>query len=207
MAISIKATDQLTTKSGTMITTMKLSPFTHLETTEETVEAGIACQPYGVVMAPADADEYTPITFKQGDDIKDVDLRDILDAAEDGEVVCLKDLNAPKWINSAGQPKAGYTDAAAFNIKSGSNVYPTKLYVLNRGADITNNLDDYITVTDTTITTCALITMQAAPSANKPRISAINTPNGSIQAVAFTSSSAGYIAIRAEDLDYITFEV
>lgn len=104
MAISAKVTDQLVTETGTTVTVMELSPFTHIETTEATTEAGIACQPYGVVMAPADADGDVNITFNQ--------------AGEEPKAISVANIRAAnKGINILAEPYAfSTTDNIFLNV-------------------------------------------------------------------------------------------
>ena len=217
MAISAKVTDQLVTESGTTVTVMELSPFTHLETTEATIKSGVACQPYGVVMAPADAPN-TQVTFSQeGAESILVNLDTIKESEKGNTIISDQDnaiLNAndPIWLYlpDVNTPEWGVYDDR-------SNIYIG--YALD-GSDLSNvvalaslnGLPDAVSKLQTPngdfALTSSKVTINALPEAKPPERTdyVVRAVNGTVNAIFASgiSSQERIILIDRADIDKLT---
>lgn len=218
MAISAKVTDQLVTESGTTVTVMDLSPFTHIDNTEATIEAGVACQPYGVVMAPADAPN-TQVTFSQeGAESILVNLDTIIDAEKGNTIISdeenailnandpiwlyLPHLNTPEWgvYDDRSKIYIGYaldgsdlSNVVALASLNGLPDAVSKLHTPNGDFDLTSSK----------------VTINAMPEAKPPEGTdyVVSAVNGTVNAIYASSiaSQERIILIDRADINKLTF--
>lgn len=219
MAISAKVTDQLVTESGTTVTVMELSPFTHLNNTEATIEAGVACQPYGVVMAPADAPGDTEIKFTQHanedlnislSDIKSYNKGDVIEPKED---IVIDPKTATFWDSANIQPgnydnaKRIFFDRTGFiNLSEDYNM--NQILLLYNG-DVNNitsaSLGEFVFKT---IFPGKISPSNAAAATSKGAKFYVNRVDATVNAI-YAYDPVNYesfVAINRNDLQYVVIE-